>query len=98
MNDATWGRYLRRFHGERPGITEAVLGKARDGATSPYEWAVQALDASGPVLDLACGSAPLRRLIPDLLCIGMDSSFSKHRSSGVTGSRFVLSASFTAAK
>ena len=29
---------------------------------------------SGPVLDLACGSAPLRRLIPDLLCIGMDSS------------------------
>ena len=74
MNDATWGSYLRRFHGEQPGITEAVLGKARDGATSPYEWAVQALDASGPVLDLACGSASLRRLIPDLLCIGMDSS------------------------
>lgn len=74
MTDVTWGSYLRRFHGERPGITEAVLAKARHGATSPYEWAVQALDTSGPVLDLACGSAPLRRLIPNLLCIGMDSS------------------------
>lgn len=74
MNDVTWGSYLRRFHGERPGITETVLGKARHVDTSPYEWTVQELDRRGPVLDLACGSAPIRRLIPDLLCIGLDSS------------------------
>lgn len=74
MNDGKWGSYLQRFHGERPGITEAVLGKATHGDTNPYEWAVEALDGRGPVLDLACGSAPLGQLIPDLLCIGIDSS------------------------
>lgn len=74
MSDATWGSYLRNFHEERPGITEDILGKACDGDESPYEWAVKAFGTRGPVLDLACGSAPLHWLIPDLLCIGVDSS------------------------
>ncbi len=75
MDDVTWGSYVG-LHGDGRASPRLFRAK-RDGATSPYEWAVQALDASGPVLDLACGSAPLRRLIPDLLCIGMDSSWAE---------------------
>ena len=75
VDDVTWGSYVG-LHGDGRASPRLFRAK-RDGATSPYEWAVQALDASGPVLDLACGSAPLRRLIPDLLCIGMDSSWAE---------------------
>lgn len=54
-----WAAYLARFHAERAGITEAVLGRARDGSTDPYTWVVNALQDGGVVLDVACGSGPL---------------------------------------
>jgi SAM-dependent methyltransferase len=51
---------LARFHDERAGITEQVLGRCRDrlGAT-PYDWLGEQVGGAVPVLELACGSAPL---------------------------------------
>ncbi len=58
-DEGSWTRYLDEFHAERPGITEDTLARARSGATTPYGWLVEPLGIAGPVLDLACGSAPL---------------------------------------
>ena len=71
---ATWADYLRQFHDTRAGITDVVIGGARHRGISPYQWAVQALGDRNPVVDLACGSAPLHRLITSAVCIGVDSS------------------------
>jgi SAM-dependent methyltransferase len=73
-NDAAWARYVQRFHDERAGITDVVLRDARHGDHTPYQWAVQPVGMHGPVVDLACGSAPLHRLITAPLCIGVDRS------------------------
>ena len=60
MNRAGWDDYIRTFHEQRPGITEAVLARcSRDGHT-PYEWLVEGLDTRDPVVDVACGSGPTR--------------------------------------
>jgi SAM-dependent methyltransferase len=57
---AAWAEYLRRFHEERSGITEALLRRCRDGEVDPYLWCAAAIDPpDGPVVDLACGSGPL---------------------------------------
>jgi SAM-dependent methyltransferase len=53
---AAWGPYLAAFHAERPGITEAVLGRA---AGDPYGWVLEAVPDTGRVVDVACGSGPL---------------------------------------
>lgn len=53
---AGWGPYLAGFHAERPGITEAVLGRATG---DPYGWVLEALPDEGRVVDVACGSGPL---------------------------------------
>lgn len=55
-----WEDHLAAFHSERPGITEAVLGRASAGdGTGPYDWVVEALPAGGLTVDVACGSGPL---------------------------------------
>lgn len=74
VSNAKWDGYVRHFHDERAGITDAVLGGARDRDISPYQWAVEAVGSRGPVVDLACGSAPLHGLIAAPLCVGVDSS------------------------
>ncbi len=74
MNSAAWSSYIQRFHDERAGITELVLDGARHGDESPYEWAVQCVGTLGLVVDLACGSAPLRRFITVPRYIGLDRS------------------------
>lgn len=59
-----WPRYLARFHEERAGITEQVLGRAQDAAgDSPYDWLRSAVGEPPRVLDLACGSAPLAAVL-----------------------------------
>ncbi len=68
-----WDTYIRRFHQERPGITDAILSRSRDGAKTPYEWLAEGLAASGVVLDVACGNGPLQRVIVDGW-IGVDAS------------------------
>jgi SAM-dependent methyltransferase len=60
MNDDRWDDYLVSFHGERAGITEAILGRASaHDASDPYDWILEALPADGVIVDVACGSAPL---------------------------------------
>ncbi len=72
-----WPGYLADYHAERPGITEDLLTLARDGGLSPYSWAGEAVPGGGTVLDLCCGSGPMRpHLTPDRY-VGMDLSASE---------------------
>lgn len=67
-----WRHYLAGFHDQRPAITERLLARAD---RSPYAWLIEPLRSiNGPILDLACGSAPTRDLIPTARWIGLDSS------------------------
>ena len=61
MNSVQWAKYLDDFHRDRPGITEDILTHARsaDGEDDPYQWLLDPLGGAVPVLDVACGSAPL---------------------------------------
>lgn len=58
-----WSTYLQGFHGERPGITEALLGRCvgPDGI-DPYRWLTQPLAGPSPgpglVVDIGCGNGP----------------------------------------
>lgn len=63
-----WPSYLHEFHGERPGITEALLERCTDAhGQGPYRWltngvqrpADTAADGSGLVVDLGCGNGPV---------------------------------------
>jgi SAM-dependent methyltransferase len=86
----TWTEYLAGFHHERAGVTEVVLSRCVDrrGAT-PYDWLAELASDSAeppaaslasrdrsdaPVLDLACGSAPLRRVLAGCGYLGVDRS------------------------
>lgn len=73
MARADWAGYLAGFHAQRPGITEDLLATARDGGVDPYQWAAQAVGSGQRVLDLACGSAPLRRHLPGAW-VGLDAA------------------------
>jgi SAM-dependent methyltransferase len=71
----SWDTYLRRFHGDRPGITEAVLRRARDDdGTDPYAWLAAVLPGHGTVVDLGCGSGPLHAQAAGRRWIGVDAS------------------------
>ncbi|MEN3583338.1 class I SAM-dependent methyltransferase [Streptomyces sp. ZYX-F-203] len=72
MNESEWRRFVALYHREHPGITERLLSLAE---TSPYGWLTDALRGiGGPVLDLACGSAPTREKLPDVDWVGVDLS------------------------
>jgi SAM-dependent methyltransferase len=72
MDQDGWRGYLAAYHDERPGITEEFLGRA---TLSPYAWLAEPLGGvDGLVLDLACGSAPLRPLLPRADWLGLDAS------------------------
>jgi SAM-dependent methyltransferase len=74
----SWSTYLQAFHATRPGITEDVLATATatatDGRVDPYSWLVEGLPRRGRVLDLACGSGPMTRLIGADRWVGFDRS------------------------
>lgn len=56
----SWSDYLHEFHGDRPGITEALLERCtNDEGTKPYDWFVQAVQPVDPVDQSADGGAPL---------------------------------------
>lgn len=68
-----WDTYIRQFHTERPGITEAVLNRCHRNGQTPYEWLTDTMKRDSTVIDLACGSAPTRRhLAPNW--VGVDAS------------------------
>jgi len=60
-----WDAYLAEYHDAYPGITEDVLEHARDtDGRTPYDWVVDAVPAgASTVIDLACGSGPVGRLL-----------------------------------
>lgn len=76
MPDARWERYVAEYHDANPGITESLLAEARDGAgRSPYAWLLEAVPAgAATVVDLACGSGPVARLLPGVRVVGVDQS------------------------
>jgi SAM-dependent methyltransferase len=53
---------------------------------SPYEWLLQPLQAEeGLILDVACGSAPTRPLLPGTRWIGLDVAAAELRSAAAAG-------------
>ncbi|MBW3604469.1 MAG: class I SAM-dependent methyltransferase [Actinobacteria bacterium] len=73
--DQDWGAYLEEFHRDAPGVTERMLGRARDDAGGdPYQWAAVAVPNDGMVIDLACGSAPLADHLAHDRYLGIDLS------------------------
>ena len=72
MDENDWRRYIAAYHNARPGITERLFQRT---GTSPYAWLAKPLRlVRGAVVDLACGSAPTRTLLPDADWVGIDSS------------------------
>lgn len=66
---------VTRLHAERPAVTEDLLRPARDAAgRNPYEWLAAALPATGRVLDLGCGTAPLAEEVGLHRYVGVDRS------------------------
>lgn len=71
-----WAGYVGEYHDANPGITESLLSQARDGAgRSPYGWLLEAVPADvSTVVDLACGSGPVARLLPGVRVVAVDQS------------------------
>jgi SAM-dependent methyltransferase len=69
-----WTSYVGDFHAERTGITEDLLGGARDaGGRTAYDWVVEPVPRGADVLDLACGNGPVARLVTGTY-VGVDRS------------------------
>ncbi len=85
----SWASYLEQFHESNPGITETVLGRARVDGIDPYRWLADAVPSearrSGAVLDLACGSAPMRHVLPMANWFGADRSPAELRRANTAG-------------
>jgi len=91
---AEWHAYLRHFHHDRPGITEAVLSRARGHGQTPYEWLIDGLDHGDRVVDLACGSGPTRHLTGPAW-IGLDASHDELAARGPPAQRAVAQGDLT---
>ena len=53
VSEVDWARYLTSFHGERAGITEALLDHARDeSGCTPYGWIAEAVPNNAVVVDV----------------------------------------------
>lgn len=96
MVAADWSSYLTTFHDDRPGITERVLARCRDGELDPYGWCAEPLaGTTGAVLDVGCGSAPmhdhvLRWVGCDLSSGELDAAASRRRGPLVRASASAL--------
>lgn len=76
MSTLDWRKYLDAYHDDRPGITEQILSSATSPHHgTPYSWLAEPLQqATAPILDLACGSAPTRALLVRSRWLGLDAS------------------------
>jgi SAM-dependent methyltransferase len=75
-----WRVFLSEYHHDHAGITEDLLDRAiRPDVGTAYDWMRAAIPATpGRVVDIACGSAPLRRLFtPPTRYLGLDVSRSE---------------------
>ncbi|KUO14532.1 class I SAM-dependent methyltransferase [Streptomyces dysideae] len=94
MNEENWRRFLSGYHDTRPGITERLVHLADE---SPYAWLAEPLHSyAGTVLDLACGSAPMRVRLPDARWVGVDASAGELASAAQLGRGPVVRADATA--
>lgn len=71
-----WPRYLAEYHADHPGITEAAFDRCVDvDVGTPHDWLAAGLPGDvGAVLDLGCGSAPLRGRLAASTYLGIDLS------------------------
>jgi SAM-dependent methyltransferase len=91
-----WRNYIAGFHALSPGISEDVLSRASAGGLTPYDWLARAVAPDvGRMLDLACGSGPMAKVVTDATpgrrteVVGLDLSSAElrraARSHGLTG-------------
>ena len=60
-DEIDWRQYLADFHRDRAGVVEAVLSRSVGGDHTPYRWLARAVGGGArTVLDLACGSGPIK--------------------------------------
>jgi SAM-dependent methyltransferase len=86
-----WPDYIARFHRDRPGITEALLGFSHDElGDNPYDWLTGGLPGDGLVLDLGCGSGPTAPGLPGW--VGLDLSRAELRGAQLKGRTRVVQA------
>lgn len=76
VDAAQWRQYIGAYHDAHPGITETVLDQARHPLLmTPHRWLAAAVPPTAQfVVDVACGSAPLRVHLPHHRYLGVDSS------------------------
>jgi SAM-dependent methyltransferase len=91
-----WPAYLADFHRRRPGITETVLARSTWRGRSPYDWLLEALPPGGPVLDLACGSAPLAAALHGRPYLGVDRSSAELACARARGAGLLVTAAAAA--
>jgi SAM-dependent methyltransferase len=77
--DRAWTTYVARYHEVRAGITETALDHARHPQLgTAHDWLVAGLPGGhGDVLDVACGSAPLRPRLDVNSYLGVDLSMAE---------------------
>jgi SAM-dependent methyltransferase len=82
----SWPSFLDEFHAARPGITERLLsGATASQIGTPYEWLASRImplgaagELPGPILDIGCGSGPMKSALPpELDYLGIDLSFAE---------------------
>lgn len=83
-----WPAYLARFHADRPGITEAILGRCRSDGVDPYDWVAEPLRHGRATLDVASGSGPLAGRAPGW--VGVDAAPEELRAGIAAGRRSVV--------
>jgi SAM-dependent methyltransferase len=76
MQQVDWDGYLQQFHSTHPGITEAALNHAVDPEVGTgFDWLATIVPPdSTTVLDLGCGSAPMRERLDAAVSVGADRS------------------------
>ena len=79
---------MDEFHAREAGITERVVQRCRDDhGADPYDWLVDAIPPTiRSVIDIGCGSAPLRDRIGDRDWVGIDRSAAELRAARAGGS------------
>lgn len=90
-----WAEYLAGFHTEHPGITEAVLGRARHAGMDPYDWLAAEIPHDRRVLDVACGNGVVRPRLRPRRYLGVDSATAELQAARRRGVRKVACADAT---
>ncbi len=75
MGAPGWSAFLEAYHAAHPAVTEDLLLPMRGPrGLQPYAWLAEGLPATGPVLDVCCGSAPVADVVGHDRYTGVDLS------------------------